>query len=303
MNRSIKWLIRLYPRGWRERYEEEFVAMLEQRPMSFADVLDVVLGALDAHLDPQVGERIAPMVNRMRAATIAILCAYVGFVVAGMGFQKATEDPPFTELERTYTLLSISYNVIVIGSVVALLAMMAGGIPIALAALKRAVAERRWDILALFAVPPLSLGMLIGYILLLTKLVDAVGPLAVHDPLNVVLALSLVGVFLLAAIASTVAVSIAVARSEIGGQLYRFALVPGAIATLAMGVMCVATIVWGISLRAYAPELFMGDEGILATNTALSWLAIVVMMAASTFVAGISVIRGFSARAADETAR
>ena len=67
--------------------------------------------------------------------------------------------------------------------------------------------------------------------------------------------------------------------------------------------MCIATIVWGISLRAYAPELFTGNEGILATNTALSWLAIVVVMAASTFVAGVSVIREFSARAADGTSR
>ena len=302
MNRSIKWLVRLYPRGWRERYEEEFVALLEQRPTSLVDVLDIALGALDAHLDPQVGERIAPMVNRMRAATIAILCAYVGFVVAGIGFQKATEDPPFTELERTYILLSISYNVIVIGSVVALLAMMAGGIPIALAALKRAVTERRWDILALFAVPPLSLAMLIGHTLLLTKLVDAVGPLAVHDPLNIVLALSLVGAFLLAAIASTVAVSIAVARSEIGGHLYRFALVPGAIATLAMGVMLVATITWGVSLWVYAPQLFNSDDGILATNFAASWLGIAVVMAFSTCVAGVSVVRGLAARTADNTA-
>ena len=134
-------------------------------------------------------------------------------------------------------------------------------------------------------------------------MVYAVGPLAAHDPLNVVLFLSLVGVFLLAAIASTVAVSIVVARSEIGGHLYRFALVPGAIATLAMGVMCVATIVWGISLRAYAPELFTGDEGILATNTALTWLGIVVAMGVSTCVAGVSVARGLAARTAGGTAR
>lgn len=272
--------------------------------MSFADVLDIALGALDAHLDPQVGdERTAPMTNKMCAATIAILCAYVGFVVAGMGFQKATEDPPFTELEHTYTLLSISYNVIVAGSVVALLAMIAGGIPILLAALKRAVTERRWDILALFAVPPLSLAMLIGHTLLLTKLVDAVGPLAVHDPLNIVLALSLVGAFLLAAIASTVAVSIAVTRSEIGGYLYRFALVPGAIATLAMGVMLVATITWGVSLWVYAPQLFNSDDGILATNFAASWLGVVVVMAFATCVAGVSVVRGLAARTAGSAAR
>ena len=104
MSAKTRWLVRLYPRAWRERYEEEFVAMLEQRSTSLADVLDIVFGALDARLNPQSGHGRMP-VNRMRAATIAILCAYVGFVVAGMGFQKATEDPPFVNLESTHELL------------------------------------------------------------------------------------------------------------------------------------------------------------------------------------------------------
>ena len=304
MNTKARWLVRLYPRGWRERYEEEFLAMLEQRPMSLLDMLDVALGALDARLNPQWrSERMVPLVNRKRVAVIAILSAYVGFIVAGIGFQKATEDPPFIAVESAHSVLGISYDVVVGGSVVALLAMTAGGMPILLATLKRAFDQRQWNILLLFAVPPLSLAMFIGCTLLLGEVVDAAGPLAVHDPLNVVLALSLIGVFLLAAIASTVAVATIVVRVEIGGHLYRFALVPGALATLAMGAMLVATIVWGIGLRAYAPELFTGDEGILATNTALSWLGIVVVMAASTGVASVSVIRGFAARAADRTAR
>jgi hypothetical protein len=304
MSAKSRWLVRLYPRAWRERYEEEFAAMLEQRPASLLDVLDIVFGALDARLHPQLGIGRTLMVNKMRTATIAILCAYVGFVVADMGFQKATEDPPFTSLESTHALLGISYDAILAGSVVALLAMMAGGIPIAFAALRYAVAERRRDILLLFSVPPISLAAFIWHVLLIAGPVfAAVGPLAVYDPLNMALFLSLVGLFLLAAVASTAAVSAAVACSEIRGSLYRFALVPGAVATLAMGVMLVATVVWGIGLRVYAPELFASSDGILATNTALTWLGIIVMMAASTCVAGVSVSRGFSGRAASDAPR
>jgi hypothetical protein len=47
----------------------------------------------------------------MRAVTITVLCAYVGFIVAVIGFQKATEDPPFTELESIHALLGVSYDV------------------------------------------------------------------------------------------------------------------------------------------------------------------------------------------------
>src|SRR6266849_4370706 len=43
-----RWLVRLYPRAWRRRYEEEFVALLEEQPLTINVVLDVVRGALDA---------------------------------------------------------------------------------------------------------------------------------------------------------------------------------------------------------------------------------------------------------------
>jgi hypothetical protein len=44
-----KWLTRLYPRPWRERYEAEFQAMLEEYQLSVWDLLDIARGALDAH--------------------------------------------------------------------------------------------------------------------------------------------------------------------------------------------------------------------------------------------------------------
>ena len=35
-------LVRLYPRSWRARYGEEFLDLLEQRPLSPSDVLDAL---------------------------------------------------------------------------------------------------------------------------------------------------------------------------------------------------------------------------------------------------------------------
>ena len=46
----MKWLVRLYPPGWRERYEEEFLAVLEQRRITPAIAFDVCRGAADAWL-------------------------------------------------------------------------------------------------------------------------------------------------------------------------------------------------------------------------------------------------------------
>jgi hypothetical protein len=44
-------LIQLYPSRWRDRYEEEFGALLEQEPWSARLVLDVVAGAVRARFD------------------------------------------------------------------------------------------------------------------------------------------------------------------------------------------------------------------------------------------------------------
>jgi hypothetical protein len=45
-------LIGLYPRAWRTRYEDEFLALLSDRPPDVLDRLDIVRGAVDARLHP-----------------------------------------------------------------------------------------------------------------------------------------------------------------------------------------------------------------------------------------------------------
>ncbi len=43
-------LVRCYPARWRARYGDEFLALLEERPLGPYDVADILLGALDARL-------------------------------------------------------------------------------------------------------------------------------------------------------------------------------------------------------------------------------------------------------------
>ena len=59
-------LVRLYPRAWRDRYETEFLALLTDRPPRLMDRLDILFGALDAHLDPEVPEPSASETRRSR---------------------------------------------------------------------------------------------------------------------------------------------------------------------------------------------------------------------------------------------
>jgi hypothetical protein len=50
----MRWLIRLYPRRWRKRYGGELEAMLEQTSLTPRIMFDLVAGALDARLYPQL---------------------------------------------------------------------------------------------------------------------------------------------------------------------------------------------------------------------------------------------------------
>jgi hypothetical protein len=285
------WLLRLYPEIWRERYGEEFTALLEQCRLSPMMLFDVLLGALDARIEPQdTTGRILQMIERPRRTAIIVFCAYIAFVVSGLGYQKMTEEVVKSRLGDTYPAIGISFLTVEIGAAVALLAVLAGGLPIAYTALRQALAARRRDIFVLFAVPPVALAVWLGYTVLL---------LSGHHPpalLDIRLPLTWIGLFLLAAIASTVAVSIAVARSAIGEQLLRFALGSAVVATLAMAAMFVAVLVWGLALRADAPQIFNGNDGVLATNTAASWMRLVVVMGVATIAAAAALIRGFTAQ-------
>jgi len=75
VNRLARRSVGLYPRAWRERYEEEFVAMLEQRRVSPSDLVGVALGALDSWVRPQVDSegRRTLVVSKMRTSLLAVL--------------------------------------------------------------------------------------------------------------------------------------------------------------------------------------------------------------------------------------
>ncbi len=50
----MRWLVRLYPQRWRNRYGQELEAMLEQSRPSLRIAVDLVAGALDARLHSQL---------------------------------------------------------------------------------------------------------------------------------------------------------------------------------------------------------------------------------------------------------
>ena len=89
----MRLLIALYPRAWRRRYGAEFAAVLEDEPPTFAGLGDVVLGAIDAHLHPQLHEadtsrsRRSEMFRRLRSLPpVIIVGVLLPFAFFGAGY-------------------------------------------------------------------------------------------------------------------------------------------------------------------------------------------------------------------------
>jgi MFS family permease len=289
-----RWLLCLYPQTWRARYEEEFLAVLEACPFSLWMLWDVCLGAIDAHVhcETLIG-RMMPSMNKLRRTSIIIFCAYIGFVVAGLGFGKMVEYDDFSDLLNHNAPVSVAYYALYTGAFVALLAVLVGGLPLAVAAARSAIAARRWRLLSLFAVPPIALAVWIKSFLIAEVLDPHPAPVLARPVWERVLDAGLVvGLFWLAAIASTAAVCIVIVRSNINEKLFRFARIPAIIATLAMVVMFVAVAAYGLAANAVNPSLFTENNGLIATNTTVSFGLILAIMALATIIAIAALIRG-----------
>ncbi len=115
-------LLRLYPATWRTRYEEEFLAVLEERPLSPFDVIDIMLGALDARLRPRsLAIEVAPRRYPPVHPRISGYAAIAGGAVALLMLAIALLVP-----EPTNGLLGvILYPVVAITLLVALLGLSA----------------------------------------------------------------------------------------------------------------------------------------------------------------------------------
>ena len=302
--RCHQYLLRLYPRAFRQRYEEEMLAMLELYPSSFLDRVDLVSGALDAHLHPHLGtlslslsERMNLMLSLLRRSLLTMFCASLGFLLAGLGFQKMNEYDDFVKAAQTYSLVGLSYHLVGFGTVVLFLVVLGGGLPIASTIVESALAHKRYSSLVLLAVPLLAFAVFVGTTLLLEAILTPGNQLALGWRLFLERGVFL-GVLIAAVLASTGALCWAVARSETAEERLRFALLLSIPATLSMAVILVAVLAWGLSLHTSVPQLFNSNGGLFASSTALSWLGGVIATGIMTVIAVVSLVRGLSARSA-----
>jgi hypothetical protein len=218
--------------------------------------------------------------QRQRNALLTIFCAYITFVIAGLGLQKMTEYDDFQSVAAHQLTIGLPFKIVFFGSAVSLLAVLIGGVPLAAAALRQALGERRFGIAALFAVPPVALALFVGFSILYAR---NVAKSAASDHIHVV-----VGAFVAAAILSTAAVCFGISAASRGtSALLAFARWPAVITTTTMLIMCIATIVVALRLNAVAPGV-VGDMTSYYTFTLLN---VTILMILASIVAAVGAAR------------
>ena len=111
-------LLRLYPAAWRARYGEEFAELLAARPPLLRDRLDIIAGAVDARLQPQVGQDAPSSASTPRDRSAGALVVVGGtllmvWAVIGVLFVGPWEDPDVQRMRSASFASGLAGSVVV----------------------------------------------------------------------------------------------------------------------------------------------------------------------------------------------
>ncbi|MFI5274144.1 MAG: hypothetical protein ACHQ4H_14005 [Ktedonobacterales bacterium] len=307
------WLLRLYPAAWRARYGDELGVLLAGMPATPLALLDVLLGALDAHLHVDLlPGRVLSMTSRLRSSAVILIFAFAVFLLAYASWGRLT-DPraPFTAAAQAHRDVLLAWDVAQGAAALAGIAVLVWGVPLVLAALLAAWRGGRRDLLALFALPGAG-AILCGIVLVAANAVaPPIPPGQQVRPVTglfAILGLLFFALAFLTFASGTVSVALAVSRSTLGERVLRFARWPAAAAAGAMAASLIAMIVWAALLWQNDPLIYDGVLGNCANTQCYGPAAdigagtvagIAGLMALAVIIAGVGLARAFAARSAD----
>ncbi|HVC07934.1 MAG TPA: hypothetical protein VND98_10160 [Solirubrobacterales bacterium] len=294
MRRLAAAALALYPLAFRRRYAEEMKALLEEAPVRALTVLDLLRGALAAHLRPGDGPQgVVGVEDRLRASLSGVLACWIAFAAAGFAFYKTTEDAPFARAASAHLALGASHLVVQALAGAVSLAILAGGLPVALAAMKQA--RHRRSLRAPIGVALGAVGLvcvLTGALVLLAHTPHGVHPTA---PGRAGFA-----VWGLAVLAAGVAFALAARRALFATSVSRarllIALATATLASAAMAVIALATTAYAVGLGLDAADLAGTPNGPIGNpSTEATLAAQVAAMAITCALAVVTSHRGWRA--------
>ena len=132
--RAVRLVLGVYPRWWRQRYGEEFAALLTDltdsasRPARARLLANALRGGLTARLAP-TAERVMPDRSKEPLATIA--CAIMVFAVGVAGLAKLREGTVFSSAAQAHPAMGMSLDILRGAAALAGIAVLTGLVPLA----------------------------------------------------------------------------------------------------------------------------------------------------------------------------
>ena len=306
-SRAARLLTSLYPRGWKQRYGDEFEALLTMSRGDLRTLADVAWSAFLEHIFSLRGMNM----NRLHRSLATISCAYLAVIAAGLNLYATTDDSSLATAMQTHPDLSAAWTMIELGSIVALAGAVAMLLPLLAAALRFAFTEKRRDILLRLLAAPAAVTIFMAWMAGAFFTLGghwAPAPWAIvgdwtasadWPPLQMRWAMGSItaGLALLLLIATSICVYQAIERTRFEGvqftvlrgrvtvDLLRCARIPGMVTAVAMLVMTVGVLAWGAIANLDAAVAFHGYFGPLHTTAFVSWAGSLCVFALSSVIA------------------
>lgn len=280
--RAVRLVLGVYPRWWRQRYGEEFAALLADltdsasRPARVRLLANALRGGLTARLAP-TAERLMPDRSKEPLATIA--CAIMVFAVGVAGLAKLREGTVFSSAAQAHPAVGTSLDLLRGAAALAGVAALAGLVPLARTVLRQVIMDRRPGLIG-----PLAAGVLaplgwFGFVWVTAQLIGG-HPAGPH--LAVILILAVSGAA--AVVTCAGAVITLIRRVELPRRLLQAEVPAMAVLSLSMAGATAADIAWGLSIRSADTALFNSDNGLVSTPFAPNWAGSAMVLSAVTVV-------------------
>jgi hypothetical protein len=158
--RNARRLLRWYPSRWRSRYEEEFLAFLDDRYGTTAGLpwraqISMAFGGLrERGYDSGVIGTKSTAATQRKSGALVVLVAWSIMVIGGAVLQKTSEHYASSLPVHSHFVAQLAFNVTVVSGIVGSLLVLAGAAA-AIPAFARLLRVERWSSLRRTIVTPL----------------------------------------------------------------------------------------------------------------------------------------------------
>jgi hypothetical protein len=274
--RLARRLASLYPRSWRERYNEEFTAFLEGQPCSPSVLVNIIGCACREHARGGFAYAMTPA-RRLTLLMYACLAA----MTAAVNLYWTIDDSAIVSVMRAHAAAAIFWRFVAFGAAAALVIAAAAALPVVRTLLIAAIRRRRYDLIARLSIPFCALAILVGWMSIVIARThwaptpwDIAGGWRAPASWPSLGARWVLGSITGALIAIGLGGSAIALRQAIeGAQPSESAYLRVTLSTLAAVLLsiAIAALAWGLLARVYAPDVFRSSDGIFGVSIAASW--------------------------------